>query len=72
VIPAPSNNHSEEKMLEVLPRAPVIADHAIAFLASHVDTLRKRDVTWVDIGKALGVSRQAARGRFPGPRIGPI
>jgi len=49
-------------MLEMLPRASVIADHAIAFLASHVDALRKRDVTWADIGKALGVSRASCTG----------
>ena len=65
MIPAPSNNHSEEQMLEMLPRASAIADHAIAFLASHVDALRERDVTWADIGKALGVSRQAAGCGFP-------
>jgi hypothetical protein len=64
VIPAPSNNYSEEQMLEMLPRASVITDHANALLASHVDALRKRDVTWVDIGKAHGVSRQAAWARF--------
>jgi hypothetical protein len=65
--PAPEprwNNYSEEQMLEMLPRASVIADHANEFLASHVDALRKRDVTWADIGKALGVSRQAAWERF--------
>ena len=29
-----------------------------------VDQLRHRKVSWADIGKALGVSRQAAWGRF--------
>ena len=58
------DTYSEEQMLEMLPRAAVIADHANEFLASHVDALRKRDVTWAEIGKALGVSRQAAWERF--------
>jgi hypothetical protein len=63
--PAPRWDHySEEQMLEMLPRASVIADHANEFLAAHVDTLRKRYVTWAEIGKALGVSRQAAWERF--------
>ena len=29
-----------------------------------VDILRKRDVSWADIGNALGISRQAAWERF--------
>jgi hypothetical protein len=34
------------------------------FLKKHVDTLRARKVRWVTIGRALGVSRQAAWQRF--------
>ena len=33
-------------------------------LQAQVDTLRKREVSWADIGKALGTSRQAAWERF--------
>ncbi len=33
-------------------------------LQAQVDTLRKREVSWADIGKALGISRQAAWERF--------
>src|SRR5262245_1258001 len=33
-------------------------------LQSQVDTLRRREVSWADIGKALGISRQAAWERF--------
>jgi biotin operon repressor len=29
-----------------------------------VDTLRSREVSWADIGEALGVSRQSAWERF--------
>jgi biotin operon repressor len=33
-------------------------------LQQQVETLRKRGVSWADIGAALGVSRQAAWERF--------
>lgn len=55
---------SNEFLLDQLPRSSAIADAASDHLASHVATLRKRDVTWELIGRALGVSRQAAWERF--------
>ncbi len=55
---------SDEFLLEQLPRTSAIADAASDHLASHVATLRKREVTWEAIGRALGVSRQAAWERF--------
>ncbi|WIG50737.1 MAG: ATP-dependent Clp protease ATP-binding subunit ClpX [Afipia sp.] len=55
---------SDEFLLEQLPRTSAIADAAGDHLASHVATLRKREVTWEAIGRALGVSRQAAWERF--------
>ncbi len=55
---------SDEFLLSQLPRSSAIADAASDHLASHVATLRKREVTWESIGKALGVSRQAAWERF--------
>jgi hypothetical protein len=33
-------------------------------LQAQVDTLRTREVSWAEIGKALGISRQAAWERF--------
>jgi ATP-dependent Clp protease ATP-binding subunit ClpX len=33
-------------------------------LQAQVDTLRKREVSWAEIGEALGISRQAAWERF--------
>jgi ATP-dependent Clp protease ATP-binding subunit ClpX len=47
-----------------LKRSAAIADAATDFLGKHVDTLRKREVAWSEIGKALGISRQAAWERF--------
>jgi hypothetical protein len=35
-------------------------------LKQHVEQLRRRGVTWTQIGEALSVSRQAARERFSG------
>ena len=58
------NEYSDEQLLDLLGRSAAIADCAGDLLNSHVDTLRKRDVTWDAIGKALGVSRQAAWQRF--------
>ena len=55
---------SNEFLLDQLPRSSAIADAASDHLAAHVATLRKRDVTWELIGRALGVSRQAAWERF--------
>jgi hypothetical protein len=56
--------YSDEQLLNLLGRSAAIADSAGDFLNGHVDALRRREVTWADIGKALGVSRQAAWERF--------
>lgn len=55
---------SDEFLLRQLPRSSAIADAASDHRASHVGTLPRREVTWELIGKALGVSRQAAWERF--------
>ena len=67
--PVPAQNanwdqYSDEHLLDLLTRSKAIADSAGEFLNSHVDTLRKRGVQWAAIGKALGISRQAAWERF--------
>jgi ClpX C4-type zinc finger len=56
--------YSDEHLLSLLARSSAIAEAGSEFLQAHVDTLRKRDVSWADIGKALGISRQAAWERF--------
>lgn len=58
------DRYSDEHLLTLLARSSAIADAAGDFLNSHVDTLRKRGVKWAAIGKALGISRQAAWERF--------
>ena len=58
------DQYSSEQLLDLLGRSAAIADSAGEHLNSHVDALRKRNVTWEAIGKELGVSRQAAWQRF--------
>ncbi len=58
------DQYPNEELIGLLGRTASIADAAGEMLNSHVDALRKRDVTWEAIGKALGVSREAAWQRF--------
>jgi hypothetical protein len=58
------DQYSDEHLLNLLKQSAAIADGAGEFLNRHVDALRKRGVQWAAIGKALGVSRQAAWERF--------
>lgn len=53
-----------EALLELLPSVNLATDANRDFLQSVVDTLRGREVSWADIGGALGVSRQSAWERF--------
>ena len=67
--PVPPQNSNwdqftDEHLLNMLMQSSAIADAGSEFLQMHVDTLRKRGVQWAAIGKALGVSRQAAWERF--------
>jgi ATP-dependent protease Clp ATPase subunit len=55
---------TEEQLLTSIKasEASVAALHSL--IHTQVETLRKREVSWTAIGKALGVSRQAAWERF--------
>lgn len=55
---------SNERLLSAIKasEASVAALHSL--IHAQVAALRKRDVSWAEIGKALGVSRQAAWERF--------
>lgn len=57
---------TDEQMLDHIPRVLAAADQVEANLRSWVQELRRRGVTWARIGKALGISRQAAWERFSG------
>ncbi len=55
---------STERLLEALPPSEASVEAARGILQSQIDILRKRDVSWAQIGEALGISRQAAWERF--------
>ena len=67
-IPPPLESHwdkySGELLLSLLAHSSKVADDASEFLRRHVDILRKRGISWADIGATLGISRQAAWERF--------
>ncbi|WP_067177299.1 ClpX C4-type zinc finger protein [Microtetraspora niveoalba] len=57
---------TDEEMLNHIPRVAAHIDQAEADLRSWVQELRRRGVTWVRIGEALGITRQSAWERFSG------
>jgi hypothetical protein len=57
---------TDEEMLSHIPRVAAHIDRAEADLRSWVRELRRRGVTWVRIGEALGITRQSAWERFSG------
>ena len=50
----------DEEMLATLPLIMSSAEQNTAFAHEWVDLLRARNVSWAEIGRTLGVSRQAA------------
>ena len=57
---------TDEEMLSHIPRVAAHIDQAEADLRSWVQELRRRGVTWIRIGEALGITRQSAWERFSG------
>ena len=55
---------SDTELLAALPLILKSADQATRFAGEWVELLRTRNISWAEIGKALGVSRQAAWERF--------
>lgn len=55
---------SDEQLLAALKPAEASLDAVRSVLQAQIDALRKRGVSWAQIGDALGVSRQAAWERF--------
>lgn len=60
----PWDTMSDAEMLATLPQIMASAEQNAAFAQEWVDLLRERRVSWAEIGRALGVSRQAAWERF--------
>jgi hypothetical protein len=55
---------SDDDLLRTLRPAAAAVGAVEQTLREHVDSLRRRGVTWEQIGAALGVSRQSAWERF--------
>lgn len=55
---------ADDEMLSHIPRVSAHIDQAEADLRSWVQELRRRGVTWIRIGEALGITRQSAWERF--------
>ena len=53
-----------DQLLSVMGSVNYAADASRDFLQQVVDELRRREVSWADIGQGLGVSRQSAWERF--------
>jgi ATP-dependent protease Clp ATPase subunit len=55
---------SDEQLLRSLQTAEATVEATRAVLQAQIDELRRRAVSWDAIGRALGISRQAAWERF--------
>ena len=58
------SDRTNEQVLELMASLDYAAEGSRDHLQQIVDTLRGREVSWADIGAALGVSRQSAWERF--------
>jgi ATP-dependent Clp protease ATP-binding subunit ClpX len=61
---ATPDTYPPERLLGLLASAETAFERVGEQVQHYVDTLRDREVSWADIGKALSVSRQAAWRRF--------
>ncbi len=61
---APWEAMSDEELLSAIKTSEASVAALRSLQREQVNALRKREVSWTDIGKALGVSRQAAWERF--------
>jgi ATP-dependent Clp protease ATP-binding subunit ClpX len=62
--PFPWERMDDAELLATLPQILASAEQNTAFAHEWVDLLRGRNISWAEIGRALGVSRQAAWERF--------
>lgn len=60
----PWETMSDTEVLATLPQIMASAEQNTAFAHEWVDLLRERNISWAEIGRTLGVSRQAAWERF--------
>lgn len=62
----PWDHMTDADLLSKLPLISMTADQVNEFLRQWVVLLRSRKLSWAEIGKVMGVSRQAAWERFSG------
>jgi len=60
----PWDDMTDAELLSKLPLISMTAEQVNEFLRQWVELLRSRKLSWAEIGKVLGVSRQAAWERF--------
>ena len=60
----PWDDMSDAEVLAVLPQILASAEQNVSFAQEWVDLLRERNVSWAEIGRSLGVTRQAVWERF--------
>jgi hypothetical protein len=58
------DKNTDEQLLTALKTAEATVEATRGVLQAMIDELRRRNVSWEAIGKALGISRQAAWERF--------
>jgi ATP-dependent Clp protease ATP-binding subunit ClpX len=58
------DTYPTERLLALLASAETSFERVGELVQRYVDALRDREVSWAEIGEALGVSRQAAWRRF--------
>ena len=61
---ASPDTYPTERLMALLASAETSFERVGDLVRRYVDALRDRDVSWAEIGEALGVSRQAAWRRF--------
>lgn len=60
----PWNQMTDTEMLSTLPLIAANAEQVNKFMGDWIGLLRERNLSWAAIGKAMGISRQAAWERF--------
>ena len=60
----PWDSMTDAEMLSKLPLIDATSDQVDAFLRDWITLLRARNISWAEIGKVMGISRQAAWERF--------
>ena len=60
----PWERMSDAEVLATLPQILASAEQNVFFAQEWVEMMRERGITWAEIGRVLGVTRQAAWERF--------